>query len=110
MRVRTLRSYLVDTQRLKHNLEVNPVRREGKIIGKRLEAAVIPNGGNVPSPRPYSPGTRAQSGALFGKRRFEALVADALLRAGSWQPTDARGVAGQRERPAAGLISEALPV
>ena len=37
-----LRSYW-RRKRVKHNLDVNPVRREGKIIGKRLEAAVIPH-------------------------------------------------------------------
>jgi hypothetical protein len=104
-----LRSYL-RRKRLKHNLEVNPVRREGKIIGKRLEAAVIPNGGERPIALTVFSGDTRQSGALFGKRRFEALVADAPYGVVHGSRTDVGGVAGQRERSAAGLISEALPV
>ncbi len=103
-----LRSYL-RRKRLKHNLEVNPVRREGKIIGKRLEAAVIPNGRERPIALTVFSGDTRQSGALFGKRRFEAVVTDAPYGVVHGSRTDVSGVGG-RDRSAAGLISEALPV
>ncbi len=103
-----LRSYL-RRKRLKHNLEVNPVRREGKIIGKRLEAAVIPNGRERPIALTVFSGDTRQSGALFGKRRFEAVVTDAPYGVVHGSRTDVDGVGG-RDRSAAGLISEALPV
>jgi hypothetical protein len=103
-----LRSYL-RRKRLKHNLEVNPVRREGKIIGKRLEAAVIPNGRERPIALTVFSGDTRQSGALFGKRRFEAVVTDAPYGVVHGSRTDVSGVGG-RDRSAAGLISDALPV
>ena len=103
-----LRSYL-RRKRLKHNLEVNPVRREGKIIGKRLEAAVIPNGRERPIALTVFSGDTRQSGALFGKRRFEAVVTDAPYGVVHGSRTDVSGIRG-RDRSAAGLISEALPV
>jgi hypothetical protein len=102
-----LRSYL-RRKRLKLNLEVNPVRREGKIIGKRLEAAVIPNGRERPIALTVFSGDTRQSGALFGKRRFEAVVTDAPYGVVHGSRTDV-GVGG-RDRSAAGLITEALPV
>ena len=104
-----LRGYL-RRKRLKHNLEVNPVRREGKIIGKRLDASVIPNGRERPLALTVFSGDTRQSGALFGKRRFDAVVADAPYGVVHGSRTDVGGVGGQRERSAAGLISEALPV
>jgi hypothetical protein len=104
-----LRGYL-RRKRLKHNLEVNPVRREGKIIGKRLDGSVIPNGRERPLALTVFSGDTRQSGALFGKRRFDAVVADAPYGVVHGSRTDVGGVGGQRERSAAGLISEALPV
>ncbi|HEY6811003.1 MAG TPA: site-specific DNA-methyltransferase [Propionibacteriaceae bacterium] len=104
-----LRGYL-RRKRLKHSLEVNPVRREGKIIGKRLDASVIPNGRERPLALTVFSGDTRQSGALFGKRRFDAVVADAPYGVVHGSRTDVGGVGGQRERSAAGLISEALPV
>jgi hypothetical protein len=104
-----LRGYL-RRKRLKHNLEVNPVRREGKIIGRRLDASVIPNGRERPLALTVFSGDTRKSGALFGKRRFEAVVTDAPYGVVHGSRTDVDGVSGQRERSAAGLISEALPV
>jgi tRNA G10 N-methylase Trm11 len=46
---------------------------------------------------------------LFGKRRFEAVVADAPYGVVHGSRTDVGGV-GRQDRSAAGLISEALPV
>jgi hypothetical protein len=97
-------------KRLKHTLDVTPVRREGKIIGKRLEAEVIPAGREQPLTLTVFSGDTRQSQALFGKRRFDAVVADAPYGVVHGSHTDVRGDSGKRDRSAAGLISQALPV
>jgi hypothetical protein len=97
-------------KRLKHSLELNPVRREGSIIGKRLEAEVMPVGGNRPIALTVFSGDTRQSAVLFGKRRFDAVLADAPYGVVHGSQTDVRGVSGKRDRSAAGLIGDALPV
>jgi hypothetical protein len=97
-------------KRLKHTLDVTPVRREGKIIGKRLEADVIPAGREQPLALTVFSGDTRQSAALFGKRRFDAVVADAPYGVVHGSHTDVRGASGKRDRSAAGLIGQALPV
>jgi hypothetical protein len=97
-------------KRLKHTLELNPVRREGKIIGKRLEAEVVLVGRDRPIALTIFSGDTRQSAALFGKRRFDAVLADAPYGVVHGGHTDVRGVSGKRDRSAAGLISDALPV
>jgi SAM-dependent methyltransferase len=97
-------------KRLKHSLELSPVRREGKILGKRLEAEVIPLGRDRPVALTVFSGDTRQSAALFGKRRFDAVLADAPYGVVHGSQTDAGGVSGTRDRSAAGLISDALPV
>jgi Putative RNA methylase family UPF0020 len=97
-------------KRLKHTLEVNPVRREGKIIGKRLEAEVVPAGQHRPLALTVFSGDTRQSAALFGKRRFDAVVADAPYGVVHGSQSDVGGRSGKRDRSAASLISEALPV
>jgi len=97
-------------KRLKHTLDVTPVRREGKIIGKRLEAEVIPAGREEPLALTVFSGDTRQSRALFGKRRFDAVVADAPYGVVHGSHTDVHGASGKRDRSAGGLISQALPV
>jgi len=97
-------------KRLKHSLELTPVRREGKIIGKRLEAEVIPVGRDRPVALTVFSGDTRQSAALFGKRRFDAVLADAPYGVVHGSQIDVRGARGKRDRSAAGLISDALPV
>ncbi len=97
-------------KRLKHSLELSPVRREGKIIGKRLEAEVKPVGRDRPIALVVFSGDTRQSAALYGKRRFDAVLADAPYGVVHGSQTDVRGVSGKRDRSAAGLISDALPV
>jgi hypothetical protein len=97
-------------KRLKHSLELNPVRREGKIIGKRLEAEVMLVGRDRPIALTVFSGDTRQSAALYGKRRFDAVLADAPYGVVHGSQTDVRGVSGKRDRSAAGLISDALPV
>jgi tRNA G10 N-methylase Trm11 len=97
-------------KRLKHTLEVSPVRREGKIIGKRLEAEVIPAGRDRRLVLTVFSGDTRQSAALFGKRRFDAVVADAPYGVVHGSQMDVRGASGKRDRSAARLITEALPI
>jgi hypothetical protein len=97
-------------KRLKHSLELSPVRREGKIMGKRLEAEVIPVGRDRPVALTVFSGDTRQSAALFGKRTFDAVLADAPYGVVHGSQTDVRGSSGKRDRSAAGLISDALPV
>ena len=104
-----LRTYF-RRKRLKHSVELSPVRREGKILGKRLEAEVIPAGRERPVGLTVFSGDTRQSAALYGKRRFDAVLADAPYGVVHGSQTDVRGASGKRDRSAAGLISEALPV
>jgi hypothetical protein len=97
-------------KRLKHSVDISPVRREGKIIGKRLEAEVIPAGQERSVGLTVFSGDTRQSAALFGKRKFDAVLADAPYGIVHGSQTDVRGVSGKRDRSAAGLISEALPI
>ena len=97
-------------KRLKHSLDVSPVRREGKIIGKRLDAEVIPAGEERSVELTVFSGDTRQSAALFGKRKFDAVLADAPYGVVHGSRSDVRGAGGKRDRSAAGLISEALPV
>ena len=97
-------------KRLKHSVDVGPVRREGKIIGRRLDAEVIPAGQERSVGLTVFSGDTRQSAALFGKRTFDAVLADAPYGVVHGSQTDVRGASGKRDRSAAGLISEALPV
>lgn len=104
-----LRTYL-RRKRLKHSLELSPVRREGKIIGRRLDAEVTPVGRDRPVVLTAFSGDTRQSAALYGKRRFDAVLADAPYGVVHGSRTDVRGASGKRDRSAASLIGEALPV
>jgi hypothetical protein len=97
-------------KRLKHSLELTPVRREGKIIGRRLDAEVTPVGRDRPLALTIFSGDTRQAAALYGKRKFDAVLADAPYGVVHGSQTDVRGASGKRDRSAAGLISEALPV
>lgn len=104
-----LRTYL-RRHRLKHRVEVNPVRREGRSLGRRLEVELTPpTGGPVLRTTVFSGDTR-QSAALFGRRRFDAVVTDAPYGVVHGSASDVRGTAGKRDRSPAGLLAEALPV
>jgi hypothetical protein len=103
-----LRTYL-RRKRLKHSVELRPVRRDGQSLGRRLDAELRPEGGPALGLTVFSGDTR-QSAALFGKRTFDAIVTDAPYGVVHGSHTDVRGTAGKRDRSAAGLINEALPV
>lgn len=94
-------------KRLKHTAEMSPVRREGKSIGKRFDVtATLPNGRRA-SLTVFTGDTR-NSKALFGKRRFEAIVADAPYGVVHGSRSDVVGVSGKRDRSPAGLLGEAV--
>jgi hypothetical protein len=103
-----LRTYL-RRKRLKHTADITPVRRDGKTIGRRFDAEVTPAAGGPPLRLTVFSGDTRQSGALFGKRRFDAVVTDAPYGVVHGSSSDVRGVSGKRDRSAAGLIGEALP-
>ena len=100
-----LRTYL-RRHRLKHTADVSPVRREGKSLGRRLDVGVTPErGGRAQSLTVFTGDTR-QSAALYGRRRFDAVVVDApygIVHA-------SQATASKRDRSAAGLLGEALGV
>ena len=104
-----LRTYL-RRKRLKHTVELSPVRREGKSIGRRLDVEVTPPGSERRLRLTAFSGDTRQSAALYGKRTFDAVVADAPYGIVHGSQSDVRGVSGQRDRSPAGLIREALGV
>lgn len=95
-------------KRLKHSAEVRPVRREGKAVGKRFDAEIRGEGPAL-HVTAFTGDTR-DSAALFGKKRFDAIVTDAPYGIAHGATTDVRGVAGKRDRSPAGLLREAIPV
>lgn len=99
-----LKTYL-RRKRLKHTVEVSPVRREGKSLGKRLDATVRPDGDDDQLTLSIFPGDTTQSAALWGKRRFEIIVCDA-----PYGIVHASTADGRRRRSPADLLTEALPV
>jgi len=104
-----LRTYL-RRKRLKHTADMSPVRREGKSLGRRLDVEVTPSGSDQRLKLTAFSGDTRQSAALFGKRRFDAIVTDAPYGIVHGSQTDVRGVSGTRDRSPAGLIGEALAV
>lgn len=96
-------------KRLKHSADTNPVRRDGKTLGKRFEAMLrLP--GSAPLTATVFTGDTKDSAMLFGKKKFGLIVADAPYGVVHGSRTDVRGTAGRRDRSPAGLLAEALPV
>ncbi len=107
-----LKTYL-RRKRLKHTLEVTPVRREGRSLGHRIEAEIRPTPESAPLSLTMFSGDTRQSAALFGRRKFDAIVADAPYGVVHGSRTDVRGTSasgGKRDRSAGGLLGDALPV
>ena len=104
-----LRTYL-RRKRLKHTAEMSPVRREGKSLGRRLDVEVTPAGSDRRLKLTVFSGDTRQSAVLYGKRRFDAVVADAPYGIVHGSQTDVRGVSGKRDRSPAGLLGEAVRV
>ena len=99
-----LRTYL-RRKRLKHTAELSPVRREGKTLGRRLDVTVTPEGGDQARMLTVFSGDTRQSAALYGKRRFDAVVLDAPYGVVHASQND-----GRRSRSAGSLLGEALSV
>lgn len=98
------------TKCLKHTASVNPVRRDGKTLGKRLDVdAYLLGKGNEDGHLAMSviTGDTRQSAQLFGKKRFDLIVTDAPYGVyhGAAHRADDR-----RDRSPAQLLTEAIPV
>jgi tRNA G10 N-methylase Trm11 len=101
-----LKTYL-RRKRIKHQAELNPVRRQGKVLGKRLDiTADLPGGTRQLTV--FSGDTR-QAAALFGKKRFAAIVVDAPYGVVHGAHNDVHDP-GRRDRSAASLLRQAIPV
>ena len=94
-------TYLRRTRR-KHAAATAPVRREGRKLGRRYDAADEATGLTLA----VFTGDTRDSAALFGKRRFDAVVADAPYGV----VHGARATGSARERSPADLLRAALPV
>jgi hypothetical protein len=103
-----LTSYL-RRHRLKHSIAVHPVRRDGKSLGRRIEAEVRPERAARPLALTVFSGDTRQSAVLFGRRRFDAVIADAPYGVVHGSHPDRRG-GKDRDRSPGGLLAEALPV
>jgi hypothetical protein len=111
-----LRTYL-RRKRLKHHLTLTPVRRDGRNLGRRLDADVRPPDGGAELEMTVFTGDARDSATLYGKRRFDAVVTDAPYGVvhGSAAPRnrdrrDAKAGRSNRSRSAADLLAEAIPV
>ncbi|QGN33867.1 TRM11 family methyltransferase [Microlunatus sp. Gsoil 973] len=99
-----LKTYL-RRKRLKHKAGIDPVRREGRSLGRRLQVEVTPEAGGRPQQLTVFTGDTRQSAALFGKRRFDLVVADA-----PYGVVHGSSAPGRRDRSPAALLADALPV
>ncbi len=99
-----LRTYLRRKQ-LKHTVDIAPVRREGRSLGRRLDVQVTPRGGGRTLRVTVFTGDTRQSAALFGKRRFDVVVTDA-----PYGVVHGSRTGGGRDRSARRLLAEALGV
>ena len=108
--IEQLRAFLstyLRRKRIKHGVSLDPVRREGRNLGRRLEATATVNGRSLTLG--VLPGDAADSARLWGKRTFDAVVTDAPYGVvhGSHGSAD-RG--GGRHRSPEALLETALPV
>lgn len=124
-----LKTYL-RTKRIKHSAQLSPVRREGRSVGRRFDADARLGEATQHSPaRPGLPtlqltvftGDTRDSAALFGRKRFDAIVTDApygVVHGAQQRPaggstkkarSDGRATA-PRERSPQQLLAEAIPI
>jgi hypothetical protein len=96
-------------KRISHTAELSPVRREGRPLGKRLRVTVRPDDAR-PQDLTVFTGDARDSGALFGKRTFDAIVTDAPYGVVHGSRTGTAGTAAGRDRSPAGLLQAAVPV
>ncbi|GAB3920830.1 hypothetical protein GCM10011575_17320 [Microlunatus endophyticus] len=99
-----LKTYL-RRKRLKHKASMDPVRREGRSLGRRLQVEVTPEPGDRQQQLTVLTGDTRQSAVLWGKRKFDLVVADA-----PYGVVHGSADRGGRDRSSAGLLADALPV
>lgn len=106
-----LKTYL-RRKRLKHKAAIDPVRREGRSLGRRLQVEVTPEAGGRQQQLTVFTGDTRQSAALLGKRKFDLVVADAPygIVHGSTDRGDHGAGRGRRDRSPAALLTDAVPV
>lgn len=100
-----LRTYL-RRKRIKHHAELAPVRREGRSLGRRLTVTATPHPDRRQLSLTVFTGDTRQSAALFGRRRFDLVVADlpyGIVHRG-------RGEDRGDDQRVAALVEEALPI
>ncbi|MFT3887896.1 MAG: site-specific DNA-methyltransferase [Arachnia sp.] len=95
-------------KRIKHKADVTAVRRNAKTIGQRFDATLTWN--DIRLQVTSFTGDTRDSAQLFGKKKFDAIVTDAPYGVAHGSHTDVRGVSGRRDRSAAGLLREAVPI
>lgn len=108
--VEALAAYLktwLRRKRLKHTATVSPVRRDGKSLGRRFDAEVSLGEGRLRLG--VFTGDTRDSARLWGRRQFDAVVTDAPYGVVHGSHSDVRGLGG-KDRSAARLLSEAVPV
>jgi len=95
-------------KKLKHTAAFTPVRRDGKVIGRRFDAEAGP--GRAARHLTVFTGDARDSAALYGKKKFDAIVTDAPYGIVHGSHSDVRGVTGKRDRSPAGLLQSSIPV
>ncbi|HEY9293650.1 MAG TPA: site-specific DNA-methyltransferase [Microlunatus sp.] len=98
-----LKSYF-RRKRIKHKAEFNPVRREGRSLGRRLQVEVTPASGGDSQQLTVFTGDTRQSAALYGKRKFDLVVTDAPY--GVVHESAGKGKEGSSAR----LLEEAIAI
>jgi tRNA G10 N-methylase Trm11 len=104
--IEQLRAFLstyLRRKRIKHGVSLDPFRREGRNLGRRLEATATLDGRSLSMS--VLPGDAADSAQLWGKRTFDAIVADA-----PYGIVHGAHDSGRRHRSPEALLSAALPV
>ena len=104
--IEQLRAYLstyLRRKRIKHAVSLDPVRREGRSLGRRLDATATLAGRSLSLG--VLPGDAADSARLWGKRTFDAVVTDA-----PYGVVHGAHDSGGRHRSPEALLEAALPV
>ncbi|NLE96949.1 MAG: site-specific DNA-methyltransferase [Propionibacterium sp.] len=86
-------------KRMKHTADVTAVKRNGRAVGRRFDLRVNDNQATVFT------GDATRSAALFGKKRFDAVVTDA-----PYGVAHGATAGGEKDRSPAKLLADAIPV
>lgn len=90
-------------KRVKHSADITPVRRAGRNIGRRFDVRITV--GKRELLATVFTGDARTSGALYGKKRFDAIVTDA-----PYGVVHGATTGGKRSRTPAQLLAETIPV